>query len=59
MTKIIHMFPVRRTAPLWCVWIKTGNPAQPLVCKWTSRQKIDAALVAAGTDEPASCQLCA
>ena len=57
MTKIILNFPVRRTAPLTRVWFKTGNPAQPLVCKWTSRQQLDAEFVATGTDEPASSRL--
>ena len=59
MTKTILAFPVRRAAPLSRLWIKTGNPAQPLVCKWTSRQQLDAEFVATGTDEPASSRLCA
>jgi hypothetical protein len=38
MTRTVLNFPVRDTAALRCVWIETGNPAQPLVCKWVSRK---------------------
>ena len=38
MTRTVLNFPVRNTAPLRCVWSETGNPAQPLVCKWVSRK---------------------
>ena len=55
MTKIILTFPVGRKAPLSCVWIETGNPAQPLVCKWISRAKSSADLTATGTDTPDRC----
>jgi hypothetical protein len=41
MTKIILSFPVRRTAPLACMWVRTGNPAQPLVCRWVSQSELD------------------
>ena len=59
MTEIILTFPVRRIASLSCVWIKTGDPAQPLVCTWTSRPKSGADLTATETDEPEDCRLCA
>lgn len=39
MTDIILSFPVRRTARLSCIWIETGNPAQPLICKWITPQQ--------------------
>ena len=39
MTEIILTFPVRRTAPLTLVWFKTGNPAQPLACRWTASKQ--------------------
>ena len=56
MTEIILTFPVRKVASLSCVWIKTGNPAQPLACKWAPRPKVSADPVAT---EPDSCRLCA
>lgn len=34
MTETILTFPVRRTPVLCRVWFETGNPAQPLACKW-------------------------
>jgi hypothetical protein len=37
MTKIILTFPVRRSVPLTRVWVRTGNPALPLVSKWVSQ----------------------
>jgi hypothetical protein len=42
MTKITFTFPVRRTAPLYCVWFETGNPAQPLACKWMASEEAEA-----------------
>jgi hypothetical protein len=59
MTEIIFTFPVRRTTPLSCVWIETGNPAQPLISKWISRPKAGADLTAPGTGEPEDCRPCA
>lgn len=59
MTKIVRTFPVRRTDLLSCVWIRTGNPAQPLVCRWTSSARHSADLPAIETNEPGCCQLCA
>jgi hypothetical protein len=52
MTRITVTFPLRRVAPLSCVWIETGNPAQPLVCKWTSRPKAAGGLIETNEDEP-------
>ena len=59
MAKIILTIPVRRVAPLSRVWIKTGNPAQPLVCKWISRLKSGTDLAATEADEPGNYRLCA
>jgi hypothetical protein len=59
MTKVIFTFPVRRVASLSCIWMKTGNPAQPLVCKWTSSALSSADLLATGADEPEDCRRCA
>jgi len=59
MTEIILNFPVCNVARLSCVWIKTGNPAQPLVCKWVCRQKSGAAQSLEIAEEPHLCRLCA
>lgn len=40
MTKIILSFPMCRRAPLFCVWFETGNPAQPLACKWIAAAEL-------------------
>ena len=42
MTEIILSFPVRNRTSLVCKWIKTGNPVQPLICKWTVSQSSEA-----------------
>jgi hypothetical protein len=34
MTNFIFHFPARTQGTLACVWIATGNPAQPLICRW-------------------------
>ena len=59
MTEIILTFPVGRKAPLSCVWIETGNPVRPLVCKWISRAKNGADLIATGTVTPENHHCCA
>jgi hypothetical protein len=63
MTNIVLTFPLRRTAHLRCVWIATGNPAQPLVCKWTTDEKSGSdrtvALAEAPASAPLHCMLCA
>ena len=59
MTEIILRFPVRRAAPLSCVWIKTGNPARPLACRWTVRQESGAGNVPIPLNEPERHSLCA
>jgi hypothetical protein len=53
MTQIILNFPVRTVPPLRCVWVETGNPAQPLTCKWISAQSAEI------VDEPGFFGLCA
>lgn len=42
MTETVLNFPARNVAALRCVWRATGNPSQPLVCKWVLRQSGDA-----------------
>lgn len=59
MTEIILNFPVRNVAGLTCVWIETGNPTQPLVCQWVSRQKSNAAQSPEIAEEPHLCRPCA
>jgi len=59
MTEIILKFPMRKVAGLTCVWIETGNPAQPLVRKWVSRQKSGAGQSSEIAEEPHLCRLCA
>jgi hypothetical protein len=34
MTKTIFILPVANRSALSCVWIRTGNPEQPLACMW-------------------------
>jgi len=58
MTRIILHFPVRNDARLRCVWVETGNPVQPLACKWVSGQ-IDEEGSADRSEGPRFYQLCA
>jgi hypothetical protein len=37
MTKAIFVLPGAERSALSCVWIDTGNPAQPLACVWVDR----------------------
>ena len=34
MKNVISIVPMAQRSTLSCVWIKTGNPRQPLVCTW-------------------------
>jgi hypothetical protein len=45
MTKTLFVLPGVERSALSCVWIDTGNSAQPLACVW-----IDRDLHIAGTD---------
>jgi hypothetical protein len=38
MNKIAFAVATVRSAPLDCVWVSTGNPAQPLECRWIPRR---------------------
>ena len=51
MANIILKFPIRKVVPLSCVWIETGNPGQPLACRWTARPT-GADLASPETTEP-------
>jgi hypothetical protein len=37
MTEAIFVLPGAERSTLSCVWIATGNPAQPLACVWVDR----------------------
>jgi len=58
MTNIILTFPVGSVIPLSCVWIKTGNPGRPLVCRWTARPECDADSSASEASEPVRRRFC-
>jgi hypothetical protein len=45
MTKTLFVLRGVERSTLSCVWIDTGNPAQPLACVWSDRD-----LHIAGTD---------
>jgi len=58
MIKTILATAIARPAPLACVWIATGNSAQPLECRWVPRPRVrgsapDASAHAAGLGIPA------
>lgn len=59
MTEIILTFPVLRAAPLSCVWIRTGNPARPLACRWIVDQESRAGNVPIPLNDPERRRLCA
>ena len=59
MTEIILTFPVCKAVPLSCVWINTGNPAQPLACKWTACRESGTDVVAVEAKERERRRLCA
>lgn len=39
MTNFVFNFPfhANTSTPLVCVWSATGNPRQPLACRWIAR----------------------
>lgn len=59
MTQTILNFPVRNAERLRCVWLETGNPAQPLVCKWVSGKQACSAQAIEIEDDPHRRRLCA
>jgi hypothetical protein len=42
MKNDIFQLPAFRRAPLSCVWVDTGDPAQPLACLWIVRRRAQA-----------------
>lgn len=56
MAKTVLNFRTRRISSLSCVWIETGNPAQPLVCRWSTRSKSRLNLATIRAEEPPSCR---
>jgi len=59
MTNIVLTFPLRRAARLRCVWMATGNPAQPLACKWTTGTNSGDGRIEASAGPQPHCKLCA
>jgi hypothetical protein len=59
MTRITLTFLVRKAAVIACVWVRTGNPAQPLTCNWVSNSRLGAGSTLTEIDEPGNCRLCA
>ena len=59
MTEIILTFPVRRTPTLSRVWFETGNPAQPLACKWTTSEQAESGSGSASGVTLHLCRFCA
>ena len=59
MTEIILAFPAVKRMALSCVWFETGNPAQPLACKWIVSQPAIDAVSAKGTSRTTAIRLCA
>ena len=35
-TFLFSAFAVENRGPLTCVWVETGNPRQPLACRWVA-----------------------
>jgi hypothetical protein len=56
MTKFIYTFPIptKNRASLTCVWTETGNPRQPLACRWVARDPAQHSPTAA---DPATTEL--
>lgn len=59
MTQIILTFSVRRTSPLSCVWFETGNPVQPLACRWIANEPAAAGSQSGSGTHAKTCPLCA
>jgi hypothetical protein len=59
MTKTVITFPVRRTTKLFCVWFETGNPNQPLACKWVTGRHASATLEPPSVADSRPCLICA
>ncbi len=53
MTKFIYTFPIptKNRASLTCVWTETGNPRQPLACRWVARPQQPEKRASALSDE--------
>lgn len=59
MTKIIFAFPVRNRTLLTRVWFETGNPRQPLACKWIASRQIDSDRSSTSVEGAQAHRLCA
>jgi hypothetical protein len=58
MIEIILTFPVRRAPTLSRVWFETGNPAQPLACKWIASEQTESCTRSASVAALRLCRLC-
>jgi hypothetical protein len=38
MIRTMFVIPAVRRVGLCCVWVRTGNPARPLACKWVAAE---------------------
>jgi hypothetical protein len=57
MTETLFVLAAVERSTLSCVWVDTGNPAQPLACIWIDRSRHGAA--DHGSDPSQECPLCA
>jgi hypothetical protein len=53
----LKILSLPRRAQLTCRWLQTGDPRQPLICRWVSPQSAQAA--EAVSPEGSSTRLCA
>jgi hypothetical protein len=53
------LFAIRKTAPLMCVWMPSGNAKSPLVCVWTDVPEEQTGSSASSDDTSAGLHLCA
>jgi len=57
MTRTALIVANRQRSALSCIWIGTGNPAQPLACVWVDRDQREVANCE--ESEPPRPRLCA
>jgi hypothetical protein len=59
MTNILLDFRAAQRRALSCVWIRTGDPSCPLVCKWVVEKETATAASAEDASLSAGGRLCA
>jgi len=55
MIRTMFVVPAGRRAALNCVWVRTGNPARPLACRWVAAE----GAAATATNDCEADRLCA